>query len=162
VLPGCSPISKNATHDGLKYGRYFVVVDRGEHVLTLTPDGKFSSRFSRIYEDTGAYTFEQHGMYTVEGHNLWLDYELPDGGHRRAEGPMWIIWWGKRCYLVMPSERDRFITFAITHRWPKADGGRKLPKAIQEPRHTKEGYIYLYDGDWLLPVQGKPVIPEKN
>jgi hypothetical protein len=161
-LTCCATGPKTATPTGLKPGAYFVVVDGAEHILTLTPDKNFQYLFSRSnYEDGKPRFLERHGTYSIEGSDLWFEYELADGSHQRADGPMWIVWWGQRCYLVMPSERSRFNTFAITHRWPKENGGNKLPRDVWEPRKTKEGFVYLHDGDWLLPVKGKPGIPPK-
>lgn len=72
---------------------------------------------------------------------------------------MWIIWWGDRCYLVTPERRVEFVVSALTHRWPEDSGGRDLPAALREPRSTRTGWMYLQDGDWLLPVSGQPVVP---
>ena len=158
LLAGCATIPKPAV---VKSGAYYFVWMGSENVLTLTADGQFHYLYTKAENEDGKpYSYESHGTYSIDGQDLRLEYETPDGGHKRADGPMWIVWWGTRCYLVQPWRSVEWTTSAVTHRWPKKNGGKEIPAELWEPRKTREGWMYLHDGDWLLPVTGKPELPK--
>ncbi|MDF9834410.1 hypothetical protein M2103_002660 [Ereboglobus sp. PH5-5] len=158
-LTGCAT-QNVSTRTGAKHGAYYFLYEGHKNILSLGVDARFHYRYSApAKQDSAPYSYERSGRYVIEGTELWLEEELPDGTFCRAEQPMWIVWWGERCYLVQPWRRTEFIVSAITHRWPKDRGGRRLPVDLREPRETKEGWMYLHEGDWLLPVAGKPIVP---